>query len=98
MEPDRWCIVLVIVMERILVVLGLLGGYAVFVALKPKMDCTKCNGWGSRNKRTRRGRSACGKCGATGRQFRPGARLVHSGILLAVEAVREHLEQRREAD
>lgn len=89
---------LVIVMERILVVVGLLGGYAVFVALMPKMNCTKCRGWGNRKRRMRRARSACGKCGATGRQFRPGARLVHTGICLAVEAIREQLEQRREAD
>jgi hypothetical protein len=90
--------VLVIMMERILVVLGLLVGYAMFVALMPKMDCTKCRGWGNRKKRMRRVRSACGKCGATGRQFRPGARLVHHGICLAVEAIRELVEQRRRAE
>jgi hypothetical protein len=90
--------VLVIVMERILAVLGLLAGYAVFVALMPKMNCTKCRGWGNRKKRMRRARSACGKCGATGRQFRPGARLVHKSICLAVDALREHAEQRREAE
>lgn len=89
---------LVIVMERILVVVGLIVAYAVFVALMPKMDCTKCRGWGNRKKRMRRGRSACGKCGATGRQFRPGARLVHKGICLAVEAIREHAGPRREAE
>jgi len=85
------------VMERVLVVLGLLLGYAVFVAVKPKMGCRKCNGWGSRTRRTRRARSACAKCGATGRQFRPGARLVHNGIGVTVEAIREHAERRREA-
>lgn len=86
---------LVMVMERVLDALGLLLGYAVLVAVKPKMDCRRCNGWGSRTKRIRRARSACGKCGATGRQFRPGARLVHTLIGLAVEAVREQAEQRR---
>ena len=88
---------LVMVMERVLVVLGLLLGYAVFVALMPKMNCRKCNGWGSRQRR-RHGRSACGKCGATGRQFRPGARLVHAGIVAAVDLIREHVGQRREVD
>ncbi len=88
---------LVMVMERVLVVLGLLLGYAVLCAVKPKKDCRRCNGWGSRKKRMRAARSACGKCGATGRQFRPGARFVHNLIGLAVEAVREHVE-RREAD
>ena len=88
---------LVVTMERILVVFGLLGGYAAFVALMPKQNCRKCNGWGSR-KRRRRGRSACGRCGATGRQFRPGARLVHRGIVAGFDWIREQVEQRREAD
>jgi len=89
--------VLVMVMERVLVCLVLLLGYAVLCAARPKVDCRRCKGWGSRH-RTRRARSGCRKCGATGRQFRPGARFVHTLIGLAVEAVREQVEQRREAD
>jgi hypothetical protein len=83
--------VLVMVMERVLVGLGLLLGYAAFLVLKPKKPCRKCSGSGSRQRR--RTRSACGKCGATGRQFRPGARLVHAGIVLAVETRRERREE-----
>jgi len=86
------------VMERVLVALGLLLGYAVLVAARPKKNCRRCNGWGSRKKPMRSARSACTKCGATGRQFRPGARLVHNLIGLAVEAIREHVEQRRGAN
>ena len=89
---------LVMVMERILVVLGLLLGYGVFALAFPKMNCRRCKGWGSRKKRTRRARSACGKCGATGRQFRPGARIAHNLVGLAVDAIRERAEQRREAE
>jgi len=86
------------VMERVLVALGLLLGYAAFLAVMPKKNCRKCNGWGSRKKGRRRRRTACGKCGATGRQFRPGARLVHAGMVLAVDSIREHAGRRREAD
>ena len=43
-----------------------------------------------------RTRSACGRCQGTGRQFRPGARLVHVGAVLAADSIREHIEQRRE--
>jgi hypothetical protein len=84
--------VLVMVMERVLAGLVLLAGYAAFVAVRPKRRCPKCSGNGSRQ--GRRARSACGKCGATGRAFRPGARLVHAGIVLAVDTMRE----RREGD
>ena len=89
---------LVLTMERILAGLGLLLAYAAFVAVMPKQNCRKCNGWGNRKKKRRRGRSACGKCGATGRQFRPGARLVHKGIVAGHDWIREQVEQRREAD
>jgi ribosomal protein S27AE len=87
--------VLVMVMERVLIGLGLLAGYAVLVTVKPKRRCPKCSGNGSRKGR-RSARSACGKCGATGRAFMPGARLVHAGAVLAVDTVREHIKQRRE--
>lgn len=85
---------LVIVMERVLIVLGLAAGYAALLAVSPKHRCPKCSGNGSRQGRC--ARSACGRCGATGRTFRPGARLVHAGIVLAADMVREHIRQRRE--
>jgi hypothetical protein len=90
--------VLAMVMERVLAVLVLLAGYCVLALVKPRKRCRKCSGWGSRKKRARRARSACGKCGATGRQFRPGARLVHGGAVLAADSIRDWFEQRREAD
>lgn len=84
---------LVMVMERVLTGLGLLAGYAVLVTVKPKRRCPRCSGNGSRKGR-RTARSACGKCGATGRAFMPGARLVHRGLVLAIDTLRE---RRREA-
>ena len=85
-------------MTQVLIALLLLLGYAMFVLVKPKKRCGKCNGWGSRKKRMRRRSSACGRCGGTGRQFRPGARLAGRGAALAVRYLRERAEQRREAD
>jgi hypothetical protein len=63
--------------------------------LKP-MGCRRCSGNGSR-KRLGRSRSACGRCQGTGRHFRPGARLVHAGAVLAVDTICEQVERRREA-
>jgi len=82
---------------QILIVLAFLLGYAVFALVKPKKRCGKCNGWGIRRKRMRRRSSPCRRCGATGRQFRPGARLIGRGAALAIRYLRERAEQRREA-
>ena len=83
------------IMHDVLLALAALAAYGLFVVISPKMACRKCSGNGSRQRR--RQRTACGRCGATGRQFRPGARLVHNGLVLAVDAIREHIERRREA-
>ena len=88
---------LITIMRDVLLGLAAVTAYGLFVLALPKMGCRKCSASGSR-KRRGRARSACGRCQGTGRQFRPGARLVHAGAVLAVDAVREHIRQRREAD
>lgn len=85
-------------MTALLIVLAAIVVYGLFALVKPKKPCGKCGGWGNRKKRMRRRSSACGRCGGTGRQFRPGARLVGRGAVLAVRYVRERAEQRREAE
>ena len=85
------------IMRDVLLGLAVVTAYGLFVLAMPKMGCRKCSASGSR-KRRGRARSACGRCQGTGRQFRPGARLVHAGAVLAVDTVREQLERRREAD
>jgi hypothetical protein len=89
--------VLITIMRDVLLGLAALTAYVLFVLIAPKMGCRNCSASGSR-KRRGRARSACGRCQGTGRQFRPGARLVHVGAVLAVDTVREHIRQRREAD
>ena len=42
------------VMDHLLVILALLGGYAVFVLAKADRACRKCSGWGHKAKRRRR--------------------------------------------
>lgn len=88
---------LITIMRDVLLGLAAVTAYGLFVLAMPKMGCRKCSASGSR-KRRGRARSACGRCQGTGRQFRPGARLVHAGAVLAVDTVREHIERRREAD
>ena len=85
-------------MTGLLFVLAAIVVYGLFALVKPKKQCGKCSGWGNRRQRLRRRSSACGRCGGTGRQFRPGARLVSRGAALAVRYVRERAEQRREAE
>ncbi len=78
---------LVMVVERVLLVLAVALGYVVLCIAKPKHRCGRCSGNGSRA--GKRSRSACGRCGATGRSFRPGAQLVHAGLVLVVHTWRE---------
>ena len=85
------------IMHDVLLGVAALAACVVFVLISPKMGCRKCGASGSR-KRRGRPRSACGRCQGTGRQFRPGARLVHRGAVLAVDTVREYAARRREAD
>ena len=67
--------------------------YSLFVLVIPMMACRKCSGWGQKTRR--RKVSACGRCKGTGRQFRPGARLVHKGAALAVRQWHERAEEKR---
>ena len=83
------------IMHDLLAGLAVLAAYGLLVLVKPKMGCRKCSGNGSR-KRLGRARSACGRCQGTGRQFRPGARIVHAGAVLATDSIRERIERRRE--
>jgi DnaJ-class molecular chaperone len=76
---------------HLLVFLAIAAGYALFVLVRPAGSCRKCSGWGARAGR-RRKVSACGRCGGTGRTFRPGARLVHRGAAAAIRAVRDRQE------
>lgn len=78
-------------MTHLLMLLAAVAGYGLFVLVSPTGSCRKCSGWGARTGR-RRKVSACGRCQATGRTFRPGARLVHRGAALAIRAVRERQE------
>jgi hypothetical protein len=87
--------VFITIMRDVLLGLAVLAAYGLLVLVRPKMNCRKCSGNGSR-KRLGRARSACGRCQGTGRQFRPGARLVHAGAVLAADTIRERIERRRE--
>lgn len=79
-------------MTHLLMFLAIIAGYGLFVLVRPQMACRKCSGWGSRTRHRRV--SACGRCQATGKTFRPGARLVHRGAALALR----HLRERPEGD
>jgi hypothetical protein len=59
---------------HVLVILGLLGGYALFLLVRPDKACQSCARY--------RGRP-CRRCGGTGRRFRVGARLVYRGAVQA---------------
>ena len=72
-------------MIHVLVILGLLAGYAVFLIARPDKQCRSCGGWGAKGRR----RSACPRCHGTGRRFRLGARLVHRGAAQAYRYARE---------
>jgi hypothetical protein len=67
-------------MTQFLVMLALLGSYGLFVLVSPTKACGACQ--------RRRGRP-CPRCQGTGRQFRPGARLVHRGAVKARQQARE---------
>ncbi len=67
------------VMDHVLVILGLLLLWALFLLVSPTRACGSCD----------RHRGPCPRCKGTGRRFRPGARLVHRG------AVQAHKQRRR---
>jgi hypothetical protein len=67
-------------MTHLLVVLGLLAGYALFVLASPMKACGSCQ---------RHRGHPCPRCGGTGRRFRLGARLIHRGAVKAHKRARE---------
>ena len=80
-------------MTHVLLALAGLAGYALFLLVKPEKTCRSCSGWGARGRR----RSACARCGGTGKRFRPGARLVHWGAAAAYRYARDYARKRMEA-
>jgi DnaJ-class molecular chaperone len=75
---------------QVLLILGATAGYALFLLVKPEKTCRSCRGWGAKGRR----RSACTRCGGTGKRFRPGARLVHRGAAEAYRYARKRMESR----
>jgi DnaJ-class molecular chaperone len=75
---------------QVLIVLALLAGYALFLLIKPEKTCRPCRGWGAKGRR----RSACTRCGGTGKRFRLGARLVHRAAAEAYRYARKRMETR----
>lgn len=78
-------------MIHALVILALLAGWALSLLVKPAKQCRSCRGWGAKGRR----RSACAKCGGTGKRFRVGARLVHHGAAEAYRYGRAYIRARR---
>ena len=71
-------------MHLIAVAAVFLAIYVAVALFSPTRPCPRCSGGGTRG----RSRKSCGKCGATGRAFRPGARLLHKGVTSTIEQVR----------
>jgi len=65
-------------MIHVLVLLGLLCAYALFLLVSPTRACGSCM----------KHRGPCPRCKGTGRRFRPGARLVHRGAVSAHKQAR----------
>lgn len=77
-------------MTHLLILLALAAGYAAFRLVKPHKACRKCSGWGQKTRRRRR--SACTRCGGTGKTFPLTSRLVHKGTAAAMRRRRERSE------
>jgi DnaJ-class molecular chaperone len=88
--------VLLSMMDRVVAGLLIIVAYVIFLLIKPEKGCGKCSGWGQRHTGIRRRTSACGQCQGTGKQLRVGAQLVHGGMVLAIESIREAIERRQE--
>jgi len=58
-------------MDHVMVILGLVAAWAVFVYVRPTKPCRKCAAT----------RGPCGRCRGTGRRLRLGARLVRKALL-----------------
>ena len=75
-------------MIHVLIALGLVAGYALFLLARPGKACRSCQRY--------RGRP-CRRCGGTGRRFRFGARLVHRGVVAGFRYARVQLAARAKA-
>jgi hypothetical protein len=64
---------------HVLIALGLVAGYALFLLVRSDKTCQSCQRY--------RGRP-CRRCGGTGRRFRLGARLVHRGAVQVYKQAR----------
>jgi len=85
---------MVTLMEHVLTGLALLAAWSAYVYFKPRKQCRKCSGWGSKQHRARK---ACGRCQGTGRTMRLSAVLVHHAAGIARAQVRKAIDKRREA-
>ena len=83
---------MVTLMEHVSAGLALLLAWSAY--LKPRKQCRKCSGWGSKQHRSRK---ACERCQGTGRTMRQSAVLVHHAAGIAKAQVREAIDKRREA-
>ena len=75
-------------MNWILIVLAVIAGYALYLLIRPVKTCRACSGQGATGRR----RSACTRCGGTGKRFRAGARLVHGAAAAAYRYIRSKTE------
>jgi len=60
----------------VLIIIGAVIGYALFVLASPTTGCRRCSGYGTKGRRRR----PCRRCGGTGTRFRPGAPLLYRAI------------------
>jgi hypothetical protein len=67
-------------LTHILLGLGLLAGWALFLAASPTRRCRRCKGKRIVRSRWRQRIIACPKCRTTGRHYRLGAVTVHRFI------------------
>jgi hypothetical protein len=78
---------------HVLEALAAIGGYALFLFIRPHKNCWWCRGWGVKGRR----RSSCRWCSGTGTRFRLGARLVHRGAALIIRRIAEYRRERRDS-
>ena len=63
-------------MTALLIILGAIIAYALFVLASPVTGCRRCRGFGTKGRRRR----PCRRCGGTGIRFRPGAPLLYRAL------------------
>jgi hypothetical protein len=71
-------------MDHVLIILGLLALWVLFVLASPTKACDACASH----------RGPCPPCNGTGRRFRFGARLVHRGMVKGHKEARRRLSAR----